>query len=70
MSSINVGENENNETSKYREEQEMKEKNAELLFQMASQEQAMRKMQRGFEIVFEDLPWQDMGNVLFKKVTN
>ena len=24
-------------------------------------------LESGFEVVFEDLPWQDMGNVLFKK---
>lgn len=24
----------------------------------------------GFEVVFEDLPWEDMGNVLFRKVVN
>ena len=49
-------EKENDKTSKHREVQELKEKNADLLFQMATQEQAMRKMQRGFEIVYCLLP--------------
>ena len=24
-------------------------------------------LENGFEVVFEDLPWDDMGNILFKK---
>ena len=42
--------------TKHQELQELKEKNAELLYQLATSEQQIQRMQRGFEIVYCLLP--------------